>query len=377
VGGYTLAERQCGIGLRRAGDSMKLVNPIKFAEACLDTLAENRTQFNQNSDNKPFVIVNGEGSDIHDGEALAGRAKRKIITQRLVLSLVDVARKKGKLEQVKSYWNTYHCQNQLFSNGGFYYGRYCKNRFCTLCCSIRKATIMNQYLPIVETWEDCHFLTLTIRAIPAKELSRYCAGMLKEFGKMLQKYRKRTSRRGGNNLQGLKSWECNFNPQRRTYNPHFHVLVRNREMAEILRNEWLSRIPLHHADPRAQFIRKVDDKERDLIEVVKYGSKIFTELDNKRRYVKASPYVYVSALDNIFTAMMGHRIFDRFGFNLPDEFKAKSSGQFKVLTQFDEWLYSPFAADWVSRETGAALSNYKIGSDLISILDNNLDLFRQ
>ena len=50
-----------------------------------------------------------------------------------------------------------------------------------------------------------------------------------------------------------------------------------------------------------------------LIEVVKYGSKIFTEPDpNKKNRKKITRYVYISALYNILSAMRNIHLFDRF-----------------------------------------------------------------
>ena len=110
--------------------------------------------------------------------------------------------------------------------------------------------MINRYLPVLETWEDCHFVTLTIKAIPAIELPRYCKGLLKVFAQIVEKYRTRSKRGKGIALVGIRSLECNFNPNTRTYNPHFHVLVKTKEMAEILIHEWLSVIPPKYANRR-------------------------------------------------------------------------------------------------------------------------------
>ena len=66
----------------------------------------------------------------------------------MALSLIDVAKENGDVEREKAYWNTYYCQNSVITANGRLYGKYCKNRFCTLCCSIRKAEIINKYLLI-------------------------------------------------------------------------------------------------------------------------------------------------------------------------------------------------------------------------------------
>lgn len=54
----------------------------------------------------------------------------------------------------------------------------------------------------------------------------------------------------------------------------------------------------------SQLIRKVNDLEHDLIEVIKYQSKYFSEPDpGKKSKKQASHRVYVSALYNIICAM--------------------------------------------------------------------------
>lgn len=338
----------------------------------LDTLAQRRTASSAYSQKLP-VLIQGQGSDLHNTGALLGRAKRKTITQATVLSLIDVAQKKNKPDRVKAYWNTYYCQNRILTSEGRLYAKYCKNRFCTLCLSIRKATIINKYLPVLETWEDPHFVTLTIKAIPAKELPRYFKGMLGQLEKIINKQRKRWRRGKGIALEGLRSLECNFNPQRRTYNPHFHILVRNKEMAEILKREWLTRIPKRHANEQAQKVRKVENKERDLIELVKYGSKIFTEPDLKKKASgKVSPFVYASALDNILTAMEGRRIFDRFGFNLPRAEPTQAKAQ-NFSTTYEEWAFLPAQSDWINEETGETLSGFQLSTELREIINKNVD----
>ena len=74
--------------------------------------------------------------------------------------------------------------------------------------------------------------------------------------------------------------------------------------------------------------RQIANLETALIEVVKYGSKIFTEPDlNKKGEGKCDPKIYVAALDNIFNSMQGLRIFERFGFNFPKGTRLKTQRQ--------------------------------------------------
>jgi hypothetical protein len=122
---------------------------------------------------------------LSNDKALKGRAKRKTITQSMVLSLMDVAKQKGNNENQNSYWNTYYCQNRVIVNDGKLYGKYCKNRFCTLCCSNRKADIINKYLPNIKEWGDPYFVTLTVKACKGNKLNVMVSKVLEGFSKIL------------------------------------------------------------------------------------------------------------------------------------------------------------------------------------------------
>src|SRR5690606_30649024 len=202
-------------------------------------------QFNTLVDNETHkarqnhIIINGEGSDLNKTEALQGRAKRKTITQSMMLKLIDLAKENETPELEKSFWNTYHCQSTVFTADGRLHGKYCKNRFCTLCCSIRKAEIINRYYPTISQWEKPQFVTITIKAVKEDKLKSRVDAMIRGFKKISAKHRKRHQRGTGIKLIGIKSLECNFNPVKKTYNPHLHIITANREMADIIVNDWL------------------------------------------------------------------------------------------------------------------------------------------
>jgi plasmid rolling circle replication initiator protein Rep len=323
---------------------------------------------------KSQIIVNGNGSEITDSKVLKGRAKRKMITQNMVLNLIDVAQGNREYERVKSFWNTYYCQNKIHSSDGRLYGKYCKNRFCTLCCSIRKAVILNKYLPIIKQWENPYFVTLTVKAVPARILKQRIKNLLRAFRIIINRYRKQNQRGKGLKLVGVKSLECNFNPMMKTYNPHLHIIVPNKQIANILIREWLLLWTKEFASKLAQHSRKVNSAEKDLIEIVKYGSKIFTEPDiNKKSKEKSSPLIYISALNNILNAMKGHRVFERFGFNLTTENKLTNAGP-KVLNQYNEWVFDLKQTDWVNTDSEELLSGYLPTNELKGLLKNNIDI---
>ena len=84
-------------------------------------------------------------------------------------------------------------------------------------------------------------------------------------------------------------------------------------------------------------------------------------------------YVYLKALGTILYAMKGKRIFDRFGFNLPEEKKHERTPT-KLLTKYKEWEYNIEASNWMNNSTGEMLSDYKISSYLEAILSENINI---
>lgn len=317
-------------------------------------------------------IIRGAGIDIFDNKLLQKRAKRKIISAKMILSLVDIAKSKGDQERVQQYWNTFHCQSKLKGSGDTLHGDYCKNRFCTVCLANRKAENINKYYPVLKTWKDPHFVTLTIRSIKAHKLKKWMDGMIRAFQLIKDRCKKRHQRGKGIKIMGLKSLECNFNPKTKTYNPHFHIIVPNRETAELLKKEWMHQWTSKHTYTRAQHIVKVRNIEKALVETIKYGSKIFTEPDLALKGVKGTPrIVYAHALDNIFSALPKRGVFDRFGFNLPPKESKKSSTQ--LVANFQEWIFDPMQCDWINTKSNERLTGYVLPHELEYLLNECID----
>ena len=301
-----------------------------------------------------------------------------MITSALTLKLVDAAKNKGDFERAKRYWNTFHCQNEITKAGNRIYGKYCKNRFCTVCNSNRKAQVIKQYLPLVKQWPDPQFVTLTVRAVYAQSLSRRLTEVYKNFQKIISKYKKRNQRGKGIRLMGIRSIESNFNPEDLTYNPHIHLVVPDKETAEILVKEWLAIWPKYYTSRKGQRIDPVNNLEKVLIEIMKYTSKVFTdptmETDKKKKS-KLPHRIYVAALDNIIAALERHRCFDRFGFNLPAK-KMKVSIR-TTLTIYSDLKYSLKLNDWIDPGTDELLTDYQPPPPLMEILKNDIDMVLQ
>lgn len=325
---------------------------------------------------KKLKVVNGLGTDLGKKESLKKRAQKKLITQSRVLKLIDVAKRKGATnDQLIPYWNTYNCLKTVYSSEGRLYGRYCKNRFCTVCCAIRKAELILKYLPQIRKWKDPHFVTLTVKSVPHYQLKKMIYEMFIAFNFIKDKYRKGHSKGKRMKLMGIKSLECNFNPVKQWYNPHFHFIVPDESTANLLIQEWQKYWGYKITSRRGQDKKKITNPKKCLIEVIKYGVKTFTDPDmiKDKNAPKRNPSViYAAALHNVICAMKGHRIFERFGFNTPkaDEVKLKTITK---LIIYQEWLYDIKNTDWISEDSALPLTEYKPPSILAAILENCID----
>lgn len=289
----------------------------------------------------------------------------------MILGLVEITSKEKLNEQRQSYLNTYDCLNKIYSSNDRLYGTYCKNRYYTLCCAIRKADIINRYFPVVQSWEKPYFVTLTVRAKPSKSLNKVMKGMIKGFSRITAKYRKRAQRGKGTRLMGIRSLECNYNPEKRTYNPHFYVIVPDEKSADLLIAEWLQLWTSKWALGLAQKRSRITNNTRALIETVKYGSKIFSEPDvNKKAKGSIGPKLYVLAQHNIFLSMKGLRIFERFGFNLPKQNRNPVGSQ--LVNEYSEWDFDIKGIDWYN-DYDQRLADYNPGPNLLRILQGQLD----
>jgi len=330
------------------------------------TLAQNESEYRH----KKPVLLKGTGSDLNQTRSIKGKAKRKLISQTIALQLIDIAKELNNTENEKAFWNVYHCQSTVFTKNRRLHGNYCKSHICPLCSANRKAIMINQYKPIISSWTAPYFLTLTSRSVKAKYLKRNLDGTIRALSKILASQRQKAKRGKGNVFIGIRSIECNFNPIKQTYNPHIHLLLPDKETAENLKSEWLKIWTSKHTVDYAQYLRPVTDTEEDLIEVIKYGSKIFVDPTmSKSKKKKIPPIIYIKALYNIFDAMKSKRLIQNFGFNLPKLDEAKEAPT--LCYDAKEWCYSIKEKTWISTDSGKPLFEPEIDPMVEFLLSNN------
>ena len=331
----------------------------------LDTLAQRATNQNDKEYSESVQLIQGKGAC---KSSIAKRPRKKFITQKLVLALIDVAKKNGDIEWEKRYWNAWHCQNVITTHNGRGYGHYCDNRFCLVCVAIRKAKMINKYKPEIMSWSNPHFLTLTVKAQPNSNLQKWMDGMIEAMTKIRKRCQKRYERETGPKLKLIKSLECNFNPQKQTYNPHFHILTESKEIAEVIKSEWCKLWTPTFALPYLQKIRKVKDTEKDLIETIKYGAKLFTDPTMKKGKSKKKDHIiYAAGLHEIYKAMNGRHLFGSMGFKLSKETKTSTTS--KLVIDFKEWYFDTHTAMYVDTQTGQVMKDFVPDEELESILN--------
>ena len=289
----------------------------------LDTLA----QLSQSATSK----------DLQAREMFKKRAKAKYLTNGFLMAMIDLD---SPLK--KGYVNSLYCSQELKQDGDKITTKYCKNRWCMVCNRIRIAKNINGYVPQLDTLTDPQFLTLTIPNVPRGDLRPALRGMVNAWTAIYKKLH-RQSQKIKIKLRGIRKLECTYNAEQDTYHPHFHFIVEHKAVAETIMLHWLNIFP--NASPAAQKISPANSNS--IKELFKYFTKIVT---------KGS--VYIPAMDQIFQAIRGFRVYQPFGIQAvndePDDLEAITLEEnFESLAW---WHWN--GRDWKNKETGELLSGY-------------------
>ena len=275
--------------------------------------------------------------------SLMKRARSKYIARGLSYHLVTGA---SKSPLKKGYLRTFGCANAILLSEGKLISHYCKHRWCPVCSRIRTEQAINGYKPQLEQLEDPYFVTLTTRTVLKGGISKRMDEMKKVWRSVTSgaQYRKLLG------FKGVRSLECTSRPNNH-YHPHFHVIIQGRENAEWLVEQWLKRFK-GRSQRVARDIRKADAQSYK--ELFKYATKL-SVMQGKLIDFK----VPAAALDAIFRALKGRRLFQPFGGlrRDPEELEGELFGQVATEALKDkkwEWLEQ----DWVGSSTGELLTGH-------------------
>lgn len=288
------------------------------------------------------------------------------------LSLVLAARLAALHSPLQTpYRRTYYRCSQTITqtDTGTLHTWYCGYRWCAVCGRIRTARAIETYLPVVSEWESPMFVTLTVPNVPGDAIGDTLDTMRATF----HSAKRSITRTHKLPFRAIRKTEITYNVERGDYHPHYHVLVDNRETADTLVTLWLRAFPA--ASPAAQHVAPVTPGDvGSLTELFKYYTKLVTKgRDGRRRIVPAH------ALDTIFRAIKGDKVWQRFGFVLPkgdDEAietetieDLTGTPAWKRLGDEIAWEYDRELADWVDHATGEVLSEHDLSPDLRELAD--------
>jgi hypothetical protein len=207
-------------------------------------------------------------------------------------------------------------------------------------------------MPILESWGDPYFVTLTVPNVPGDSLEATIVEMTKAIVAITRAIR-RTDRMATLILRKL---ECTFNPHTGRYHPHFHLIVQGAPVAQRLIDRWLHKFTA--ARRSGQDMRPAD--ERSLKELFKYFTKLSVSIGpTERRRIP------LEALDVIFQAMRRKRVYQSMGFTLHRSANTAEEGPIATDTvthatsrhgDYIRWEWSQGLADWIDFSTGDMLS---------------------
>lgn len=222
---------------------------------------------------------------------LKKRALKKFVSNEIMYPLINLH---SSLEA--PYWNTAkRCSNTLLQDGQKVTGHYCNGRWCLVCCAIRTAKMINEYLPVLlKEINDPYFVTLTIPNVSGEDLREAVRRMIYTIIKVQHNFRHRKDFR----LKGIRKIECTYNSETDLDHPHIHLYISGRKAGEELINAWLRCYP--EANRAAQDIRPAD--RGSLIELFKYTTKIVTGKNLIKQGDQVEININPRALDTIFRA---------------------------------------------------------------------------
>lgn len=286
------------------------------------------------------------------------KARKKYFSFGLAINL---AKKNPESPLYHSYINTLACAKHLVvDEKGKAHSKYCKNRWCPLCQSIRIARLIDGYKSQLEKYPELFFVTLTRPTVPAEQLKEQRQKMYHSFTciRSSKYFRK-------NEFSGLRKAECTIRPNGH-YHFHFHVLVNSKEAAEYMVKRWLKLNP--DSDPQAQNIRTVDKSNGSMLEIFKYFTKLIAKLKNADGTEET--FINYTRLNVIFEFMRGQRVFQPFGSLHPinEDFDEEELDIDLDVQQANSlWRWS--MSDWYNIDTGELLTGYVPAAKLTELIN--------
>ena len=238
----------------------------------------------------------------------------------------------------KQYERQQSCCTLLRQEGNKITTNCCRSRSCVICNGKRTRDLISGYLPYIKKHvKDMYSVTLTDsdRNCKSWNLNKTIRKRKSDFSKIIRRQRDK-----GNKIDAILSLEITYNKIEDWYHPHFHILVKGKSNAELIKDEWLKMNV--SAGYGQQHIRHVKNKgcslDRSLLEFFKY----VTKLDQKE--------IPIENIDIIMRSVKGVQLIQTYG-NIK---KVKESDEIEIVENdmpfYDcaLWKYEIEFNDWVN-----------------------------
>lgn len=297
-------------------------------------------------------------------KAALKKARKKYFSYGLAVNLANLS---PRPKLFHSYLNTLACAKTLVvDEQGIAHSKYCKNRWCPLCQSIRIAKLIDGYKGQLEQYPELYFVTLTRPTVPAEGLKEQREKMMHAFTAIRNSKHFRK-----NKWSGLRKAECTIRPDE-LYHFHYHVLINSKEGAEFMVRRWLELNP--ESDPQAQNIEAVDRTNHGtgkgaLLEIFKYFTKLIAKLRNDDGTEQR--FINYRRLNVIFEFMRGQQVFKPFGSlkPVPEDFEDEElTADINIERANSIWQW--VVSDWYDIDTGEALTGYVPAGSMVELLDH-------
>jgi hypothetical protein len=235
--------------------------------------------------------------------------------------------------------------------------------------------MIDAYFPTISQWienGEAYHVVLTVKNVSEDLLRPTIQMMHKEYALCIRALRRKLS----GEVQAMRSTECtaNLTGDVPMYHPHLHIIIRGKEHAELLVNEWLYRHPTT-AVRSAQSITKASGVG-SAKELLKYATKT---LDSKKGEDGTRLIVPPPVLDVIFCALRKLRLFQASQIEPAvqveeDELEEgeivydKVTAITKNPNEYCVWSWTPDVYDWVCGATGETLSDYEPSRHTLSVI---------
>ena len=351
----------------------------------LDKLAQVET--------KPTIPIEddfklGKNTLVTDKEKLLKRAPRKYISRGLSLAMINYI-KSIRLETdlpeaeldiyINSFWNMFRCVDTLKKKDGKITSKYCKNRLCMVCNSIRQAKQINKFHPVISEWKNARFVTVTGGPTVAKEQLSGRLDFMQQVDKGIRKMiQKKFSRGKCEKFTAIKKIECTFSFSNFGFHPHYHYIFKSPEIAKTYVSEWLKRTAILGTYEGAQ--KNIPCDSNTVLELTKYFTKVSTTVETKTgdKVINPRKLIYLDSLFYQFIAFRNKRTFTSYNIKFqPEPAEAVIVDDAEIIevqegleggppTDYYTWAMN----DWYSIKTGLGASDYIVDNRTRNIVNS-------